>query len=217
MRESQRTKKERASVIVSRLVDRYPDAQCALQYEGEGWKLLVMGCLSAQCTDKRVNEVCRGLFAAYPTPRALAQASQEEVEDAIRSCGLYRTKAKNIRAACQKLTEEFGGIVPSEMDVLLTFPGVGRKIANLLRGDLYRLPAIVADTHCIRISARLGLTKAGCKDPLTTERTLVKLIEPAAQADFCHRLVWFGREICSARAPKCEECPLRDLCASGGM
>lgn len=207
------TKKERAKEIVARLEAYYPDAQCALEYAGEGWRLLVMGCLSAQCTDKRVNEVCRGLFAAYPTPQALACAPLEAIEDAIRSCGLYRTKAKNIRAACEKLYTEFGGTVPADMDVLLTFPGVGRKIANLLRGDLYHLPAIVADTHCIRISARLGLTKAGCKDPLLTEKTLVKLIEPAAQSDFCHRLVWFGREVCCARAPKCEICPLRDVCA----
>ncbi len=205
-------KEKRILSVVERLKQYYPDAECALEYHGEGWKLLVMGMLSAQCTDKRVNQVCEGLFDRYPSPLALSEASVEAIEAEIRSCGLYHTKAKNIKAACSLLCKEFDGIVPSDMDILLTFPGVGRKIANLLRGDLYHLPAIVADTHCIRITARLGFTKAGCKDPLETEQALVKIVPPAEQSDFCHRLVWFGREICTARAPKCGECPLKEYC-----
>ncbi len=210
------TQKQRtAAKIVARLKARYPDPQCALQYNGEDWKLLVMGTLSAQCTDVRVNLVCTDLFSAYPTPRALADAPSAEIERLIRSCGLYKTKAKNIRSACARICDVYGGKVPSEMEELLTLPGVGRKVANLLRGDLYHLPAIVADTHCIRISARLGLCPKGNTDPRKAEDILSRLIAPEEQSDFCHRLVWFGREVCSARAPKCEECPLRDLCREG--
>ncbi len=208
-------KEKRILSILETLKQYYPDAECALEYHGADWKLLVMGMLSAQCTDKRVNQVCEELFTAYPTPLALANAPLEDVEEAIRSCGLYRTKAKNIKAACDLLCRDFAGVVPAEMEVLLTFPGVGRKIANLLRGDLYHLPAIVADTHCIRITSRLGFTKQGCKDPLVTEQTLSRLVPPAEQSDFCHRLVWFGREICTARAPKCDRCPLKEFCKTG--
>ena len=211
-RESKKEKTARAAVIVERLKVRYPSAECALEYEGEPWRLLVMGRLSAQCTDARVNIVCRELFAQYPTPRALADAPIEDIESIVRPCGLYHTKAQNIKDACAMLVEQYDGVLPADMDALLTFPGVGRKIANLLLGDIYHLPAIVADTHCIRISGRLGLVPAGCKDPTKVERALVPLIAPEEQSDFCHRIVWFGREVCTARAPKCEGCPLKDVC-----
>lgn len=213
-KESKSAKIHRAAAIVDRLKKRYPDAECALQYEGEPWRLLVMGRLSAQCTDARVNIVCQDLFERFPTPQALANGAIEDIEAIVRPCGLYRTKAANIKDACALLVDAYGGVLPDDMDTLLTFPGVGRKIANLLLGDIYHRPAIVADTHCIRISGRLGLVPAGCKDPTKVEKALVPIIAPEEQSDFCHRIVWFGREICSARAPKCNECPLADLCPS---
>ena len=209
------TKKQRAAAVSERLTELYPEAPCALDWRGEPWKLLVMGRLSAQCTDARVNIVCEELFSVYPTPEALANATQKEVEAIIRPCGLFRTKAESIRLACQKLVYEYGGQLPSEMDALLSFPGVGRKIANLLRGDVFGLGGIVADTHCIRIAARLGLTAKGEKDPLKTERALSPLIAPSQQSDFCHRIVYFGREVCTARSPRCGECVLKDLCKNG--
>jgi endonuclease-3 len=208
-------KKERMAQIVARLKEIYPEAECALEYRGEGWKLLVMGRLSAQCTDKRVNQVCEVLFDRFPSCRALAEGDLAEIEEIVRPCGLYRTKAANIKDSCRILCDAFDGVVPQEMDVLLTFPGVGRKIANLLRGDLYHLPAIVADTHCIRICERFGMTPKGCKDPVKTEQVMVKLVAPEEQSDFCHRIVWFGRETCTARSPQCDACPLRELCAMG--
>ena len=213
-KESKAAKIQRAAAIVEALKNVYPSAECALQYEGEPWRLLVMGRLSAQCTDARVNIVCRDLFARFPTPKAMAEAPIKDIEDVIRPCGLYRTKAANIKDACARLVEVYGGVLPDDMDELLTFPGVGRKIANLLLGDIYRRPAIVADTHCIRISERLGLTPRGCKDPVKTEKTLIPLISPEEQSDFCHRIVWFGREWCTARSPKCDNCPLATLCPS---
>lgn len=213
-KESKSAKIQRAAAIVARLKERYPNAECALQYEGEPWRLLVMGRLSAQCTDARVNIVCQELFDRFPTPRAMADGSIEEIENIVRPCGLYHTKAANIKDACARLMDVYGGALPDSMDELLTFPGVGRKIANLLLGDIYHHPAIVADTHCIRISGRLGLVPAGCKDPTKVERALIPIIAPEEQSDFCHRIVWFGREVCSARAPKCNECPLADLCPS---
>ena len=206
------TKKQKAAEVAARLATLYPDAPCALDWQGQPWKLLVMGRLSAQCTDARVNIVCKDLFRAFPTPEALANASQGEVEAIIRPCGLFRTKAESIRLACQKLVGEYGGTLPSDMDALLTFPGVGRKIANLLRGDVFHLGGIVADTHCIRIAARLGLSAKGEKDPLKTERALTPLLPENEQSDFCHRLVMFGREVCTARSPACGDCPLLDLC-----
>ena len=208
-----KAQKERAATIVGLLKERYPSAECALQYEGEPWRLLVMGRLSAQCTDARVNIVCEELFARFPTARALADAPIDEIESIVRPCGLFRTKAADIKAACAMLMDDYGGVLPDEMDELLKFPGVGRKIANLLLGDIYKKPAIVADTHCIRISGRLGFVPSDCKDPVKVERALVPLIAPEEQSDFCHRIVWFGREVCTARAPKCEACPLRSLCA----
>ena len=198
--------------IVGRLEERYPEAECALEYGGEPWRLLVMGRLSAQCTDARVNIVCRELFEKYPTLESLANAPLESIEEIVRPCGLYRTKAANIKSACTALIERYGGVLPDTMEELLTLDGVGRKIANLLLGDIYKKPAVVADTHCIRICGRLGFYPESLKDPHKVELALCEIIEPEKQSDFCHRIVWFGREICSARAPKCNECPLRDLC-----
>lgn len=209
------TKKQRAATVAARLAELYPEAPCALDWQGEPWKLLVMGRLSAQCTDARVNIVCLELFSVFPTPEALANASQEDVEAIIRPCGLFRTKAESIRLACKKLVEEYGGQLPSDMEALLTFPGVGRKIANLLRGDVFHLGGIVADTHCIRIAARLGLTAKGERDPIKTERALTPLFKESEQSDFCHRMVMFGRQVCTARAPRCGECVLKDVCKNG--
>ena len=203
---------EKAAGIVEILEKRYPEAECALRYDGEPWKLMVMGRLSAQCTDARVNVVAIDLFRRFPTPEALAKGDLSEIEDLVRPCGLYRMKAVQIKEECRMLVEDFDGVLPSDMDVLLTFPGIGRKIANLLRGDIFFLPAIVADTHCIRISGRLGLTGKGEKRPEAVEKRLTALIEPSKQSDFCHRLVLFGREVCSARAPDCGHCPLCAYC-----
>ena len=152
------------------------------------------------------------LFEEFPTPRALADGDIARIEEIVRPCGLHRTKAADIKAECAILCDTYGGILPRDMDLLLAFPGIGRKIANLLLGDVYGLPAIVADTHCIRIAARLGLTSPGEKDPVRTERQLASLVEPEKSADFCHRMVMFGREFCSARAPRCADCPLESLC-----
>ncbi len=213
-----RNKKQKcaqAAEAVARLTERYPSAECALNYEGEPWRLLVMGRLSAQCTDARVNIVCQTLFSRFSTAEALADAPIGEIEDIVRPCGLYRTKAANIKDACTMLRDEFGGELPSDMDTLLRFPGVGRKIANLLRGDIFHLPAIVADTHCIRICGRLGFYPESEKDPHKVEAIMTQLVEPSEQSDFCHRIVWFGREVCMARSPKCEGCPLADICKHG--
>ncbi len=187
-------------------------AECALEYEADAWKLLVMGRLSAQCTDARVNIVCRELFKKYPTAYDMAIAPVEDIERIIEPCGLFRMKAKNIRDASAMLVEKFGGVLPDNMDDLLTLPGVGRKIANLLLGDIYGKPAVVCDTHCIRICARLGMYPEGQKDPAKIEKILTELIEGGDGSDFCHRIVFFGREVCTARSPACERCPLSDLC-----
>ena len=213
---TQKEKKLRMAAIVEALKEVYPVPVCALESGGDPWRLLVMGRLSAQCTDARVNIVCRELFARFPTPKDMAYADLAEVEALVRPCGLYHTKAQNIIDASRMLLTEFGGKMPHEMEELLRFPGVGRKIANLLRGDLFGLPAIVADTHCIRICGRLGFYPKEEKDPTRVEKTLVSIVEPAEQSDLCHRLVMFGRDTCSARAPQCEGCPLYDLCDMGG-
>jgi endonuclease-3 len=202
-------------IAVERLKQVYPDATCALQWggrAGDGWRLMVMGRLSAQCTDARVNIVCRELFSKYPTLPSLANARIEDVENIVRPCGLYHMKAKDIVAACAMLVRDFDGVVPDNMEDLLKLAGVGRKIANLLLGDLYKKPAIVADTHCIRICGRLGFYDEGLKDPVKVEKIMVELIEPDEQSDFCHRIVQFGRDTCSARAPQCNNCPLNDIC-----
>ncbi len=199
--------------VIAALEARYPEAACALNWEGEPWRLLVMGRLSAQCTDARVNLVCRDLFARFPTLDAMADAPLGEIEALIKSCGLFRGKAKNIKDACTMLRDEYGGELPSEMEDLLRLPGVGRKIANLLRGDVFGLPAIVADTHCIRICGRLGFYPETVTDPVKVEKTLVGIIPPEKQSDFCHRIVQFGRDVCTARSPACGECELCEVCA----
>lgn len=211
-KESKKAKKERAAQIVEALKAVYPASECALEYEGEPWKLLVMGRLSAQCTDARVNIVCRELFKKYPSARALAEGELSEIEDIVRPCGLFHTKAESIKAACAKLCDEYDGILPNTMEELLEFPGVGRKIANLLLGDIYHLPAIVADTHCIRICGRLGFYPEELKDPHKVENIMKEFIEPSEQSDFCHRIVMFGREYCMARSPRCGECPIGKFC-----
>ncbi len=209
-------KKAKARLVTERLKEIYPSAECALEWGGDvsqGWRLLVMGRLSAQCTDARVNIVCRELFAKFPTLESLASAFVEDIEEIVRPCGLYHMKAKDISESCKMLVERFGGVVPDSMDELLELSGVGRKIANLLLGDLYGKPAIVADTHCIRICGRLGFYPETVKDPLKTERIMSQLVEPTEQSDFCHRIVQFGRDTCQARSPRCAECPLADVCA----
>ena len=205
-------KKEIMAAIVERLKGVYPEATCALESGGIAWRLLVMARLSAQCTDARVNIVSRELFAKYPTLDSLADAPLSDIEKIVRPCGLFRTKADNIKRACIMLRDEFGGVVPDNMDNLLSLPGVGRKIANLILGDVYGKPALVADTHCIRICGRFGMYPTDMKDPTRVEKIMSELIAPEEQSDFCHRIVQFGRDTCSARSPKCTECPLSDLC-----
>lgn len=205
-------KKDVMAQVVERLKGVYPDSVCALEYGGEPWKLLVMGRLSAQCTDARVNIVCRELFCEFPTLTSLADAPIEDIERIVRPCGLYRTKAASIKAACTLLRDEYGGVLPRDMQTLLTFPGVGRKIANLLLGDIYGIPGIVADTHCIRICGKLGMYDEKLSDPVKVEKILTEIVEPAEQTDLCHRLVQFGRDTCAARAPRCYECVLNDIC-----
>ena len=209
---TKKEKRERLATIVDRLKEIYPSAECALKYEGSPWRLLVMGRLSAQCTDARVNIVCEELFERFPTAESMAYGDLSEIERIVKPCGLYRMKAANIQDASRMLVEEFGGELPSDMDSLLRFPGVGRKIANLLLGDIFGLPAVVCDTHCIRICGRLGMYPEKLKDPVKIEKILTELIDGEDGSDFCHRIVWFGREVCTARGPRCEECPLRDLC-----
>jgi endonuclease-3 len=199
----------RAEKAVDILKERYPDAVCALNFGGDPWRLLVMGRLSAQCTDARVNIVCEELFRRFPDAKTMAAAPVEEIEKLVFSCGVYKVKAQNIKDFSAIICERFGGKVPDTMEDLLTLPGVGRKIANLILGDIYGKPAIVADTHCIRISNRLGLCDS--KTPEKVEKTLVSLVPPEEQSDFCHRLVMFGREVCDAKKPKCEECPFKNF------
>lgn len=205
-------KKKRLSLIVERLKEIYPEAECALHYGGDPWKLLVMGRLSAQCTDARVNIVCEELFKRFPTAEAMAEGDIREIEEIVKPCGLYRMKADNIKEASAMLVRDFGGVLPDTMDELLLFPGVGRKIANLLLGDVFGKEAIVCDTHCIRICGRLGMYPEKEKDPTKIEKILRELIDLKEGSDFCHRIVFFGREICTARSPMCNECPMSDLC-----
>ncbi len=208
------TKKQRAIAAVEGLKARYPDAICSLTAENP-LQLLIAVRLSAQCTDARVNLVTPALFARFPTLDSLADADPDEVGEYIRSCGLYKTKAKDIVAMCRMLRDELGGVIPDTVEELTKLPGVGRKTANLVCGDVYGKPAVVADTHCIRITGRLGLTD-GTKDPYKVEMQLRKVLPPDESNDFCHRLVLFGRDICSARSPKCAECSLREFCPSAG-
>lgn len=197
--------------VVSRLKENVR-SDCALNYGGDPWKLAVMARLSAQCTDARVNIVCDELFKKYPTAQAMANADIWELEEAVKPCGLYRVKASNIKEMSAIIASRYSGEVPSDMDELLSLPGVGRKIANLIRGDLFGLGGIVADTHCIRICGRLGFYPEALKDAVKVEKILTPLVDSSEQTDFCHRLVWFGRETCIARGPKCRECILNDLC-----
>lgn len=206
-KQKQAGQKERALAAMRYLEEKYPQAECALRWQGDPWRLLVMGRLSAQCTDARINEVCRTLFSVYPDCAAMADAELPTLEKLIYSCGVYRVKAQNLRDSAQMLMRDYGGKVPGEMEALLKLPGVGRKIANLILGDAFGQPAIVADTHCIRISNRLGLCDGA--DPTKVESTLRGLIPPECSSDFCHRLVLFGREVCTARAPRCKHCPLQ--------
>ena len=209
---SKKEKRERLKTAAERLKQLYPVAECALEYDGDPWKLLVMGRLSAQCTDARVNIVCKELFAKYPNCEALACGNLEEIESIVKPCGLYRVKAANIKDASQILVEKFASRLPNNMDELLTLPGVGRKIANLLLGDVFGQAAIVCDTHCIRICGRLGMYPEGLKDATRIEFILRELMDASEGSDFCHRIVLFGREICTARSPHCFECPLADIC-----
>ena len=205
-------KKKRLSLIVERLKEIYPNSECALHYDGDPWKLLVMGRLSAQCTDARVNIVCEELFRRFPDAESMANGDISEIEEIVKPCGLYRMKADNIREASRMLITDFGGQLPDNMDDLLKLPGVGRKIANLLLGDIFGKEAIVCDTHCIRICGRLGMYSEKEKDPTKIEKILRELMDLKEGSDFCHRIVFFGREICTARSPMCESCPLGDLC-----
>lgn len=207
------TTKEKALKINAGLEQLYPSPKCGLDWGDDPYRLLIMAILSAQCTDARVNIVSKTLFQRFPTPKDMAEAEIEEIEKEIHSVGLYHSKARALKECCERLVSVYGGRVPMEMKELLTLRGVGRKVANLLRGDIYNLGGIVADTHCIRISGRLGL--ADGKDPLKTERALEKLIPAEKQSDFCHRMVVFGREICISRSPKCGICPLKELCDYG--
>ncbi len=204
-------KKDLALEVIERLKKAYPDTTCTLDYD-EAWKLLVSVRLAAQCTDARVNVVVKDLFAAYPSVEALAAASPEEVEAIVRPCGLGKSKAKDICACMKMLLEVHGGQVPQDFDALLALPGVGRKSANLIMGDVFGAPAIVTDTHCIRLSNRIGLVD-GVKDPTKVELALRKLVPPEEGNDLCHRLVDHGREVCTARTtPHCEACCLQDIC-----
>ena len=198
--------------IIEELKKLYPEALCSLEYDGDPWRLLVAARLSAQCTDERVNIVCKPLFKRFPDAQSVIEGTVAEIEEIVRPCGLFRTKAKSIYDMSHMLLNEFDGKVPDNMEDLLKLPGVGRKIANLILGDIYHKGGIVADTHCIRICGRLGYYDTGKKDPLFTERTMEKHIPLHEQSDFCHRMVLFGREFCMARGPRCGECPIRELC-----
>lgn len=210
------TKKQRALEIIERLKKEYPDAACTLDYE-EAWKLLVSVRLAAQCTDARVNVIVKGLFEKYPDVNALAQAEVSDIEEIVRPCGLGRSKARDISACMKVLRDEYNGKVPDDFDTLLKLPGVGRKSANLIMGDVFGKPAIVTDTHCIRLSNRMGLVD-GIKEPKKVEMALWKIIPPEEGSDFCHRLVIHGREVCTARTkPYCDKCCLADICPKKGI
>lgn len=205
------TKKQLALAVIEKLKKEYPDAGCTLEYD-EAWKLLVSVRLAAQCTDARVNVVVEKLYEEYPDVNALAEASVEEIEKIVHPCGLGNSKARDISACMKMLRDEFGGKVPDDFDTLLKLPGVGRKSANLIMGDVFGKPAIVTDTHCIRLSNRIGLVK-GIKEPAKVEKELWKIIPPEEGNDLCHRMVLHGRDICTARThPHCDKCCLQDVC-----
>ena len=204
--------KEKALHIIEALKEAYPEPKCALDYKKD-YQLLISVRLAAQCTDARVNQITPALFERFPTVEAFANADVAEVEELVKSCGFYRHKARDSVLACQMLLDKFGGKVPATMEELLSIPGVGRKTANLILGDLYSVPgSVVVDTHCIRITNLLGLARG--KEPEKLEMQLRAILPPEESNDFCHRIVLFGREICTARSPKCHECPLRPYCSS---
>ena len=205
------TKKQRAALCVAALKKEYPDALCSLEYT-DPLQLLIATRLSAQCTDARVNQVTPALFTAYPTLDAFCEAKVEDVEEYIHSCGFFRAKARDIVGMAQKLRDEFGGVVPDTVEALTTLPGVGRKTANLIVGDIYHKPAVVADTHLIRITNLLGLVDT--KDPKKVEFALRDLLDPAESNDFCHRCVLHGRAVCVARRPQCDNCCMKPYCKS---
>ncbi len=197
--------------IVSALLAEYPEAECTLDYE-KPYELLFSVRLAAQCTDERVNRITPALFERFPTLESFAEADVEEVEDYVRSCGFFRSKARDIVACAQVLVSKYGGKVPATMEELTALPGVGRKTANLILGDVFRVPgSVVVDTHCIRLSNRLGLVD-GLKEPEKIERELRKLLPPECSSDFCHCIVLHGRAVCDARKPQCEKCCVRHLC-----
>lgn len=200
------TKKQIAEQVVSGLEQIYPEAKCSLNYT-HPYELMIAGRLSAQCTDARVNVVTKELFEKYPSLKSFADADIDEVAEIVRPCGLYKTKAKSIVEMAHQLYYDLNGVIPDSIEELTKLSGIGRKTANLIMGDIHQKPAIVADTHCIRITGRFGLTKSD--DPKVVEQDLRKLIPPEKSSDFCHRLVLFGRDTCSARKPDCEHCPLR--------
>lgn len=205
--------KAQTAAIIAALKELYPDAACSLDY-GKDYELLFSVRLAAQCTDARVNLVTPALFARYPTLEDFARADVDEVGTYVQSCGFWRAKARDIVSSAQQLLEHFGGRVPDTMDDLLSLPGVGRKTANLILGDVYGKDGYVCDTHCIRITGRLGITD-GSKDPLKVERQLRAALPPEEANDFCHRMVLHGRALCMARKPACDRCPLRSLCDYG--
>lgn len=210
------TKEKLALEIIERLKKEYPDAACSLDYN-QAWKLLVSVRLAAQCTDARVNVVVQDLYAKFPTVEALAEAEVSEIEEIVKPCGLGHSKAHDISACMKVLKERYKGNVPDDFDALLALPGVGRKSANLIMGDVFGKPAIVTDTHCIRLTNRMGLVD-NIKEPKKVEMALWKLIPPEEGSDFCHRLVYHGREVCTARTkPHCERCCLRDICKKNGV
>ncbi len=209
-------KKELAKEVIERLKKEYPDAGCSLTYD-QAWKLLVSVRLAAQCTDARVNVVVEKLYEKFPDVKALADALVEEIEEIVRPCGLGKSKAKDISACMKILWEQYGGNVPDDFDALLKLPGVGRKSANLIMGDVFGKPAIVTDTHCIRLSNRIGLVD-GIKEPKKVEMELWKIIPPEEGSDLCHRFVYHGREVCTARTkPFCDRCCLNDICKKAGV
>lgn len=209
-------KQEMALEVIKRLKKEYPDADCTLDYN-EAWKLLVSVRLAAQCTDARVNIVVEKLYEKYPDVDALAKAEPEQIEEIVRPCGLEKSKSRDISACMRMLKEKYNGKVPDDFNELLKLPGVGRKSANLIMGDVFGKPAIVTDTHCIRLTNRMGLVD-GIKEPKKVEMALWKIIPPEEGSEFCHRLVYHGREVCSARTkPHCEQCCLNDICPKIGV
>lgn len=209
-------KKELAKEVIERLKKEYPDAGCSLEYD-QAWKLLVSVRLAAQCTDARVNIVVEKLYEKFPDVKALAEAPVEEIEEIVRPCGLGKSKARDISACMKILWEQYGGNVPEDFDSLLKLPGVGRKSANLIMGDVFGKPAIVTDTHCIRLANRIGLVD-GIKEPKKVEMALWKIIPPEEGNDLCHRFVYHGREVCTARTkPYCDRCCLNDVCKKIGV